>query len=142
MIGQTIKHYEVTERLGAGGMGEVFLATDTKLGREVALKFLPREFATDPERRQRLELEATSTSSLDHPNILTIFEIDEHDGRPFIAMAYVKGPTLKEKLARGRLPLDDSIRYGVQLAGALGAAHARGIVHRDVKPENLLISEE
>ncbi|MBI3871572.1 MAG: protein kinase [candidate division Zixibacteria bacterium] len=142
MIGQTVQHYRVTARLGAGGMGEVFLATDTKLGRQVALKFLPREFSTDPERRRRLELEATSASSLDHPNILTIYEINEHEGHPFIAMAYVEGVTLKEKMAGARLSLDAAIRYGIQVASALGAAHARGIVHRDVKPDNVLLGQD
>jgi serine/threonine protein kinase/tetratricopeptide (TPR) repeat protein len=142
MIGQKIRHYEVIARLGAGGMGEVFLATDTKLGRKVALKFLPREFATDPERRRRLELEATSASSIDHPNILTIYEINDHDDQPFIAMAYVDGETLKERMARGRLTMEHAVRYGIQLASALGAAHAHGIVHRDVKPENVLIGKD
>ncbi|HWO57000.1 MAG TPA: protein kinase [bacterium] len=142
MIDQAIRHYQVIARLGAGGMGEVFLATDTKLGRKVALKFLPREFATDPERRRRLELEATAASSIDHPNILTIYEINDYDGQPFIAMAYVDGETLKEKLARGRLSREQAIRYGIQLASALGAAHAHGIIHRDVKPENVLIGKD
>ncbi|MEW5700709.1 MAG: protein kinase [Candidatus Zixiibacteriota bacterium] len=142
MIGQTIQHYQVTAKLGEGGMGEVYLATDTKLGRKVALKFLPREFATDPERRRRLELEATAASSLDHPNILTIYEINEHDGHPFIAMAYVDGVTLRDKLDAGPLTLAKAMRYGVQLAAALGAAHARGIVHRDVKPDNVLIGAD
>src|SRR5512141_409346 len=139
MIGERIKQYEITARLGAGGMGEVYLATDTKLGRQVALKFLPREFATDPDRRKRLELEARSASSLDHPNILTIYDIDEFEGRPFIAMAYVEGSTLKEKMTGGRLPLDEAIRYAIQIASGLAAAHARGIVHRDVKPDNVMI---
>jgi serine/threonine protein kinase/tetratricopeptide (TPR) repeat protein len=123
-------------------MGEVYLATDSKLGRPVALKFLPKEFATDPDRRKRLELEAKSASSLDHPNILTIYDIDEHEGRPFIAMAYVEGSTLKDKMANGRLPLDAAIRYGIQIASALGAAHARGIIHRDVKPDNVMIGTD
>lgn len=142
MIGQRIKHYEVVSRLGAGGMGEVFLATDTKLGRKVALKFLSREFATDPERRRRLELEATSASSIDHPNILTIYEINDHDNQPFIAMAYVDGETLKERMARGRLTVEQAVRYGIQLASALGAAHTHGIIHRDVKPDNVLVGED
>jgi len=142
MIGERIKHYEITARLGVGGMGEVFLATDTKLGRQVALKFLPREIASDPERRQRLQLEAKTASSLDHPNILTIYEIDEHDNRPFIAMAYVEGSTLKEKLEQGRLPINRAVRYGIQIASGLGAAHRRGIVHRDVKPDNVLIGQD
>lgn len=142
MIGERIKHYDIISRLGAGGMGEVFLATDTKLGRQVALKFLPREIASDPERRQRLQLEAKTASSLDHPNILTIYEIDEHDGRPFIAMAYVEGATLKEKMEHGPLLLTSAVRYGIQIASGLGAAHARGIVHRDVKPDNVLIGQD
>lgn len=142
MIGQKIQHYEVISRLGAGGMGEVFLATDTKLGRKVALKFLPREFATDPERRRRLELEATSASSIDHPNILTIYEINDHEGQPFIAMAYVDGETLKDRMARGRLTQEQAIRYAVQLASALGAAHAHSIIHRDIKPDNVLIGKD
>ncbi len=142
MIGQKIQHYEIVAQIGAGGMGEVFLATDTKLGRKVALKFLPREFATDPERRRRLELEATSASSIDHPNILTIYEINDYEGQPFIAMAYVDGETLKERIARGRLTMEQAVRYGIQLASALGAAHAHGIIHRDVKPDNVLIGKD
>lgn len=142
MIGEKIKQYEITARLGAGGMGEVYLATDTRLGRQVALKFLPREFATDPDRRKRLELEARSASSLDHPNILTIYDIDECEGRPFIAMAYVEGSTLKERMAAGRLPLDQAIRFAIQIASGLAAAHARGIVHRDVKPDNVMIGTD
>lgn len=142
MIGKTIKQYEITSRLGAGGMGEVYLATDTKLGRQVALKFLPREFANDPARRKRLELEARSASSLDHPNILTIYDIDEYEGRSFIAMAYVEGKTLKERLAMGRLPMDEAIRFTIQIASGLGAAHARGIIHRDVKPDNVMIGTD
>jgi serine/threonine protein kinase len=142
MIGTRIKHFEVIEKIGAGGMGEVYLAKDTRLDRNVALKFLPREFATDPDRRKRLELEAKSASSLDHPNILTIYEIDEYDGQPFIAMSYIEGATLKEKTANGRLPLEDAVRYGIQIAAGLGAAHARGIVHRDVKPDNVLIGQD
>lgn len=142
MIGLRIQHYEIVSRLGAGGMGEVYLATDTKLGRKVALKFLPREFATDPERRRRLELEATAASSLDHPNILTIYEINDYDGQPFIAMAYVDGETLRERMARGRLTKEQAVRYGIQLASALGSAHAHGIIHRDVKPDNVLIGKD
>ncbi len=142
MIGQRVQHYEVITRLGAGGMGEVFLATDTKLGRKVALKFLPREFATDPERRRRLELEATSASSIDHPNILTIYEINDHEGQLFIAMAYVDGETLKERMARGRMTLEQAVRYSVQLSSALGAAHGHGIIHRDIKPDNVLIGKD
>jgi len=141
LVGQTIKHYEITERLGAGGMGEVYLATDAKLRRKVALKFLPREFADDPERRRRLEIEATSASSLDHPNIMTIYEIDECDGRPFIAMSYVEGMTLRETIDAG-VTLEDAVRYGVQLAAALAAAHTQGIVHRDVKPANVIIGND
>lgn len=141
MIGETIKNYEIIAELGAGGMGEVYLAKDTRLERSVALKFLPREIAKDPERRKRLETEARTASSLDHPNILTIYEIDEHEGRPFIAMAYVAGGNLKERLARGPVPIEEAMRYAVQIASGLGAAHSRGIVHRDVKPDNILLDE-
>ena len=141
MIGETIKNYEVVAELGAGGMGEVYLAKDTRLDRSVALKFLPREIAKDPERRKRLETEARTASSLDHPNILTIYEIDEFEGRPFIAMAYVSGGNLKERLAQGPVAIEDAMRYAVQIASGLGAAHARGIVHRDVKPDNILLDE-
>ena len=141
MIGTHIKNYEITGKLGAGGMGEVYLATDTRLDRRVALKFLPQEFASDPDRRRRLAIEAKTASSLDHPNILTIYEVDSYEGRPFIAMAYVDGVTLKEKMQQGRLPLEEAVRYAVQIASGLGAAHAGGIVHRDVKPDNILIDQ-
>ncbi|MBD3299117.1 MAG: protein kinase, partial [candidate division Zixibacteria bacterium] len=141
MIGEQVKHYEIISQLGVGGMGEVYLAKDTRLDRQVALKFLPREIAGDADRRKRLELEARTASSLDHPNILTIYEIDDHEGRPFIAMAYVEGGSLKERLEQGTIDIEDAARYGVQIASGLGAAHARGIVHRDIKPDNILIDE-
>ncbi|GAB4320793.1 MAG: hypothetical protein Kow0074_11380 [Candidatus Zixiibacteriota bacterium] len=141
MVGERIKQYEIISQLGAGGMGEVYLAKDTRLDRQVALKFLPREIAGDVDRRKRLELEARTASSLDHPNILTIYEIDDHDGRPFIAMAYVKGGSLRERIERGPIDIEEAARYAVQIASGLGAAHARGIIHRDIKPDNVLIDE-
>ncbi len=133
-------NYEVLSELGSGGMGEVYKARDLKLGREVAIKVLPQEMASDSQRLRRFEQDARAASALNHPNIVTIYEIGEHEGTPYIAMEYVKGKTLREILAEGPLPNDKLIRYATQMAEGLAKAHQAGIVHRDLKPENIVIS--
>ena len=129
--------------MGAGGMGEVYLAEDTRLDRAVALKFLPAEFAADPQRRHRFLVEAKAVAALNHPNICTIHDVGEaEDGRPFIAMELLEGETLDARLKRASLEMPELIEVGVQVAEALSAAHAKGIVHRDIKPSNLHLTAE
>jgi len=140
-LGEEISHYRVLTLLGAGGMGEVYKAEDTKLKRAVALKFLPLALVRDKDAKERLVHEAQAASALDHPNICTIHEIDEtSDGRVFIAMAYYEGETLKERIARGRLDADDAIDIIVKIGRAVSAAHHAGIVHRDIKPANVILT--
>ena len=140
MIGTTVSHYRIISHIGAGGMGTVYLAEDTNLKRRVALKFLPPETAGDPEAAARLLREARAASALDHPHIATIYEIGDHAGQPFIAMAHYEGETLAARLARGPLPMAEIARIVAQMADALDAAHAAGIVHRDLKPSNLMLT--
>src|ERR1700692_2667134 len=137
-----IGHYRVLGKIGCGGMGVVYEAEDLKLGRHVALKFLPEELAEDPESLQRFRREARSASALNHPNICTVYEVDEANGRAFIAMELVEGKTLRELLVCGSLPMRKAIEIAAQVAEGLTKAHEAGIAHRDLKPENLMVSDD
>ena len=143
MVGQTVSHYRILEELGGGGMGVVYKATDLRLNRLVALKFLAPTLTQDPNANQRFRQEAQAASALDHPNICTIHEIDETDGHElFMVMAYYPGETLKHRIERGPLTVEETIEIAIQVAKALSRAHESGIVHRDIKPANLMVSAE
>ena len=140
--GQEVGYYRILSSLGAGGMGKVYLAEDTRLRRRIALKLLPAQFSGDPERVRRFEQEARAASALNHPNIITVFEIGRSDSHPFIATEYVDGQTLRRRMAEGAIDLGGVLQIGSQMASALNAAHAAGIVHRDIKPENVMLRSD
>ena len=140
--GTQLGHYEILSALGKGGMGEVWRARDSKLGREVAIKTLPEEFAKDEERLARFEREAKLLASLNHPNIATIHGLEEHNGTRFIVLELVEGDTLAERLKRGAIPVEESLTLALQIAEALEAAHEKGVVHRDLKPANVKVTPD
>ena len=139
MIGKTFSHYKILEKLGEGGMGVVYKAQDTKLDRIVALKFLPSHLNKSDTDIERFLQEAKAAAALNHPNVCTIHEIHDEGENPFIVMEYVEGKTLKENIKDKELKIKQTIEYSIQIAGALKAAHAKGIVHRDIKSENILV---
>jgi len=142
LIGQTLSHYRISAALGAGGMGEVYRATDTKLGRDVAIKVLPPEVAQDAERLGRFEREAHLLAALNHPNVAAIYGLEEADGQPFLVLELVEGEELRQRIERGAIPVDEALEIARQIAEGLEAAHDRGVVHRDLKPANVKLTPD
>jgi len=142
MISKTVAHYEIISKLGSGGMGDVYRANDTTLKRDVALKFLPPELTRDEEARKCFIRETQAAAALDHPNICTVYEVGESEGHTFIAMQLVEGQSLRERIESGPLPVDEAIEWTLQVGRGPSKAHESGIVHRDIKPGNVLLSED
>src|ERR1700680_1896766 len=140
MVGEIISHYRIIGKLGVGGMGEVYLAEEQRLGRKVAIKFVPPEVATNEDAKQRLLREAKTAATLDHPNICAIYEVGEEGGHSFIVLQYIEGETLAATLKRQLPDLREALAIAAQVADALNEAHARGIIHRDIKPENIMLT--
>src|SRR5215831_11172466 len=142
MIGTKLAHYEITAHLGSGGMGAVYQATDTKLGRSVAIKFLPDAFSHDADRVARFQREARVLAALNHPNIAAIYGVEQIDTRHFLVMELVSGETLADRIKRGAIPIDEALPIATQIAEALEEAHEKGIIHRDLKPANIKVTPD
>src|SRR5215470_7940321 len=140
--GSGVGPYEILSLLGAGGMGEVYKARDTRLDRTVAIKILPDTLSADPQFRERFDREAKAISQLTHPNICTLYDVGEQQGTAYLVMEYLEGETLEQRLKKGALPLDEALKIAIQIADALSAAHRRGIVHRDLKPGNVMLTKQ